>query len=77
MAEDIFIESTRQKALARHGALEASALFLNARVKWICATVNGKYLKLKTQLGENAAWAALGLVERQTHEVTDMPYARE
>lgn len=75
MVEDIFIESIGQKALARHGALEVGGLFLTC-VKGICTGANGKSLKLKTGLGENAAREALELVETDSPEVTDMPYTR-
>lgn len=57
--ENIWVESTAQKAWARHGVLEASGFSLNLCVKGICAVTNGKSLKLEAKLGDDAAWEAL------------------
>ena len=76
--EDIFIESIGQKVFARHGTLEASTLFLNSRVKWICIATGGKCLKLKDSTGRKCGRGS-SMTGRKalTHEMTDMPYSRE
>lgn len=70
-AKDIFMESMGRRASAGHGALEVSGLLWNSCVKWICVVANGTSLKLKTELGETAAW------ETPTCEMVDVPQTRE